>query len=224
MFNTKLAAITMMVFAVAMVGTSSIMSASATSNIIVNGSFEESSIDCIGGYVLLYAPSTVITGWTITDGSVDLVCLDILASNGTRSIDLSGQTLGTISQNFTSTPGTEYRVDFDMSGQRGAPLLKTMTVSAGDTSEIFTSDKNTHSGIWDAKTFYFVATDSTTTLEFKSSDDVIRPYYGPALDNVHVEALENVSEKKSCDALDKAQEKGNGKHKGISKAKANNGC
>jgi hypothetical protein len=34
----------------------------------------------------------------------------------------------------------------------------------------------------------------------------------------------DVTEKKSCDALDDAEDNGNGKHKGIPKAKENNGC
>jgi choice-of-anchor C domain-containing protein len=112
------------------------------------------------------------------------------ASEGTRSIDLSGvpgPVGGRISQSVATTPGRLHRVLFDMAGNYGGlPNVKTMTVTAGGVSETFQFSAVGRSATdmrWQTRVFDFVATTSSTTLEFRSLDTTD---YGPALDNVRI--------------------------------------
>jgi choice-of-anchor C domain-containing protein len=58
-----------------------------------------------------------ITGWTVESGNIDYVSSSYwAASSGVRSIDLNGDTAGTIGQHFNTTAGHSYRLLFDMSG------------------------------------------------------------------------------------------------------------
>src|SRR5438445_12750864 len=64
---------------------------------LVNGSFELGANP--GDSVLVYSgDSTTIPGWTVTSGSVDLVGTHWPAADGSRSIYLSGDDAGTLSQ------------------------------------------------------------------------------------------------------------------------------
>ena len=99
---------------------------------IVNGDFEEATVDPGGFYVVLPGGSTAITGWTVTGDSVELMGGFWQASSGLHSIDLSGSDAGGIEQTFATTAGQLYRVTFDLAGDPGAPpTVKTVNVSAG---------------------------------------------------------------------------------------------
>lgn len=157
---------------------------------ITNGSFEDGPFS--GGlWDTLSAGSTNLTGWTIESGSVDLTGSSYWpASDGSRSIDLSGQGPGTISQAFATTVGNTYTVTFDLSGNPACgPAVKTGTVSAtGGSTDTFSYDigaaGTTLSNMqWVVKTYAFVATATTTTLTFTSTTATT---CGPALDNVDV--------------------------------------
>jgi len=203
-------------------------SVSATSNIVVNGSFEEPSASCPAGFVTLFSGSTVITGWTVGGNGIDWICTGFWdASEGTRSLDLSHLSAGSISQDLSTDVGTTYKVDFDMAGNPAAgATIKSMTVSAADDSETFTFDitgKSFPNNMgYEPRTFFFVATDTTTTLTFTSN--TFDPF-GPVLDNVSAENFpEPEGKNNSCDALDKASEKGKGQKRGLDRAKSNNNC
>ena len=105
---------------------------------------------------------------------------------------------GAISQDLSTTSGTTYKVDFAMAGNpAGSPVTKTMEVSAAGFSETFTFDTTgkTLADIgWEPRTFYFVATGSTTTLEFKSLDPNVGPLpaFGPAIDDVSADAPKKI--------------------------------
>jgi choice-of-anchor C domain-containing protein len=156
---------------------------------ITNGSFENGTFS--GAlWDTLYPGSTNITGWTIESGSVDLTGSYWPASDGSLSIDLSGQGPGAISQALATTVGNTYTVTFDLSGNPACgPAVKTGTVSAtGGSTDAFSYDTaaagNTLSDMkWVGQTYSFVATAASTTLTFTSTTGTT---CGPALDNVDV--------------------------------------
>ena len=154
-----------------------------------NGSFENGTFSG-APWDTLNSGSTNITGWTIGSGSVDSIGSYWPASNGSRSIDLSGDGPGTISQALATTIGNTYTVTFDLSGNPACgPAIKTMTVSAtGGSTAPFTYDisvaGNTLTDMkWVSRTYSFVATVTTTTLTLTSTTDGI---CGPAIDNIVV--------------------------------------
>ena len=166
---------------------------SAWANITQNGSFENSSTDP-GLFLRLSTASTVITNWTVIGQQIDYIgpsCWP--ASDGLRSLDLSGYYPGGIEQVLPTIAGTTYLVEFDMAGNpAGPPIPKTLWVSVegGSQQQQFTFDttgktwqgENTQMG-WTTMSWTFVAHTATTTLTFMTRD----VDYGPALDNVRVE-------------------------------------
>ncbi|KKS07865.1 hypothetical protein A3K01_03915 [candidate division WWE3 bacterium RIFOXYD1_FULL_43_17] len=149
-----------------------------------NGSFETGTTDP-GLYVTLNDGNTSITNWTVTSGSVDYIGTLWPASVGARSIDVSGNEAGSISQTFTTVIGATYDVTFDMAGNPGVQGLKTMDVSATggtvDSYEFNTTGKSLTDMGWEEMEFTFIATATDTTLTFTSTTVSA---YGPALDNV----------------------------------------
>ena len=155
-----------------------------------NGSFEAGNyVENGPGWEMLTAPSTEITGWTVSSGSVDWIGLLWQAKDGSKSIDLDGNAPGAISQNLATTIGNTYSVSFYLSGNsNGGTTVKTLIVSAtGTAPATYTFDASTISNSamgWRLESYSFVATSATSTLTFASGDDA--GAYGPALDNVVV--------------------------------------
>lgn len=159
-------------------------------NLIQNGSFETATVNPGASFIGLGAGSTAITGWTVSQGSIDYIGTLWQASNGSRSLDLSGENAGGIQQTFKTTVGKTYRVTFDLAGNTfTSPTIKDMRVSAGGSSADFSFDttgkSNSNMG-WLSKSWDFTANSTTTTLEFIS---LTNSFAGPALDNVSVIAL-----------------------------------
>jgi choice-of-anchor C domain-containing protein len=154
-----------------------------------NGSFETGAFSG-APYDPLNAGATNLTGWTIESGSVDWIGSYWQAADGARSIDLSGNGPGAISQTLATTIGNTYVVTFFLSGNpEGAPAAKTLTVGAsGADAKSFTFDigvaGNTRSDMkWAAQEYSFVATNSSAVLTFTSTTPGDT---GPALDNIKV--------------------------------------
>jgi len=158
-------------------------------NLIQNGSFETATVNP-GTDTLLNAVSTVITGWTVSQGSIDYIGTYWQASDGGRSLDLQGLASGTIEQTFNTTIGATYRVTFDLAGNPfGGSAIKQMRVSAVGSSADFSFDitgKSPSNMGWVSKSWDFTANSTTTTLEFigLGNSDA-----GAALDNVSVIAV-----------------------------------
>ena len=157
-----------------------------TSNIVVNGSFEEPSISCLTFFVSLGFGSTAIAGWTVGGNGIDWICSGFWqATDGSRSLDLSGISAGSISQVIPTDAGNTYNVTFDMAGNPdGGNPIKLMTVTAADSSELFTFDTTGNSLAnmgYEQNTFSFTATDASTTLTFTSNED---SGFGPVIDNI----------------------------------------
>src|SRR5689334_19065425 len=82
-------------------------------NFLTNGSFEVPVLS--GTDSNFAAPSTAITGWTVTGGSVDINHNSSIfgtADTGVQMLDINGRTNGTITQSFTTVPGNSYLLSF----------------------------------------------------------------------------------------------------------------
>ena len=167
----------------------------AGANLIQNGSFETGTSAPTSGFRTLFANPNAsyddIANWTVDSGSIDWIGSYWNAANLLRSIDLSGNGPGTISQSFATTAGQLYQVTFAMAGNpAGGNTLKALTVAAdGTTSPLITFDASgsTLSNMnWAERSFTFVANDNSTTLKFISGE---LNAYGPALDNVIASAV-----------------------------------
>jgi len=156
---------------------------------LTNGSFELGTDP--GAYKTLNPGATDIFGWTIT-GQIDYIGTYWQASDGNRSLDLSGLSAGSIQQDIDTTVGMTYIVNFDMAGNPdGLPTLKQLLLEAvGVDAHAFNFDitgKTTSNMGWENKQWSFIANASTTTLKFTSL--VGDTGWGPALDNVTVTAI-----------------------------------
>jgi choice-of-anchor C domain-containing protein len=171
-------------------------------DLIQNGSFENGTGDAsFGSFATEPTGATNITDWTVVSGgtqpstdAVDWINGYWQAADGTHSVDLSGLQNGGIYQDIATTPGKTYDVTFDMAGNPdGQPAVKLLVVSANPVSNTTTpgvdafftvlgSGTKTNMG-WTAESYSFVATSTSTMLEFSSADNPNTPF-GPALDNV----------------------------------------
>jgi choice-of-anchor C domain-containing protein len=163
----------------------------AAQNLVVNGSFENGAT-ISGGFRTVGAGDTSITGWTITSGSVDYIGSFWQAQDGVRSIDLSGDGPGTLAQQTIATQiGQTYLIEFWMAGNPDdAPSLKELVASFG-TNQVFSFQTTPfvttrNNMLWEYRSFYTTATNTSTDLWFQSLND---SPYGPALDNVSVQAV-----------------------------------
>ena len=160
----------------------------AASNLVANGSFEDISGTCSGNFNTLGSGNTAISGWTVGGVSIDWICNYWQTDDGNRSLDLSGLSTGSVTQDIATQAGKVYVLTFAMAGNTdGGNTVKSMTVSADSTSADYTFDttgKSRSNMGWEHNTMMFVAEDDSTTLTFSSNE--ANPY-GPALDNVSVE-------------------------------------
>jgi len=178
------------------VGTLAMGSAAAD---VMNGSFESGTPNdgASTHWTRLSPGDTSMTGWTVVSGNVDWFSPQVAtACKGGRSVDLNGNTNGTISQSLATTPGASYRADFCLAANtNGDPAVKTLDVSAtGNATVSYQFDATGHTNVnmgWTRESYSFVATGTTTTLTFASTTTVAAGLnaYGPALDDVSVEEL-----------------------------------
>jgi choice-of-anchor C domain-containing protein len=164
-----------------------------------NGSFEDGTFTG-NPFDTLVPGSTALAGWTIESGSIDWIGSYWTASQGSRSIDLTGFDAGAISQTLTTTIGNTYVVTFDLSGNpAGPPTIKTLTVGAtgapttGYTFDTLAAGNTLDDMKWVSQTYTFLATSTSSVLTFTSTT---AGFYGPALDNVTV--TENVPTAADC--------------------------
>ena len=165
---------------------------SASAATILNGSFEDTSP--VGGFDTLVAGAGDIANWTINSGTVDFIGSYWQADDGTNSIDMTGVSIGTISQLITGlTSGVKYMITFAMSGNPdNGPGSKFMTVNAGGetgTYEYVVGALNSHSMMkWEDFQFFFTAGGTSELLTFAAVADNAC-CFGPALDNVSIAAV-----------------------------------
>jgi choice-of-anchor C domain-containing protein len=169
-------------------------------NLIQNGSFEYGIPNDVSGFTTVYATPALqrINNWTVTANSVDWIGAYWDASDGSRSIDMTGTPgNGTIaSTSFATTAGATYKVTFDMSGNFDGNIgtNRSLEVSAANDSATYTYTKaypwdpsNMH---WLSKEFIFTAgAGSSSVLQFKAVDNGTETVRGPVIDNVQASMI-----------------------------------
>jgi choice-of-anchor C domain-containing protein len=154
-----------------------------------NGSFEAGTLYATGSFDTLGTGSTAITGWTVTGGNIDYIGGLWQAAQGSRSLDMVGNSLGSIAQSFDTTAGAQYKVEFALSSNIAGGLgQKILRVIAGNESDDYTyspTGLNANNNMrWADNSFTFTADAATTLLSFQAINGLC--CYGAALDNVRV--------------------------------------
>jgi choice-of-anchor C domain-containing protein len=157
--------------------------ASAAVNMIQNGDFETYTVGVAsGGYTMVGAGSSAITGWTIGGVSVDLIKNSYGSVTGT-SVDMLGTPgPGSLSQSFSYAANTTYTLSFDLSrNPNGSYTALSVDVNGIHNEYIGTSLANT-------QTFSFTTgqTAGAQLLRFSSING--DGYSGAVLDNVTLTA------------------------------------
>ncbi len=162
----------------------------AGTNLIINGSFEESSLNPGSGWIPMNGGNTAIVGWTTIGAGIDYMGTILAASDGTRSIDLNNVSSGGgIEQSFATVAGWIYTVEFDLSANMyGGPTPKVMRVGAAGQSEQFEFDyvaagSTAANPAWERITWSFVGNGSSATLRFEGLSGGV---YGADIDHVVV--------------------------------------
>ncbi len=159
------------------------MPAAHAQNLLVNGSFELGNFTGVNpqsaaGATQLVNGDTNMTGWTVVAPAGRNIAwigtgnpYNIVASEGARSLDLTGYSdaspYGGVVQTLATSIGATYRIEFDL----GGPLANddnSLTASAvGVASQTFFFDHTPASGQqWQRFGFNFVANSSATQIQF----------------------------------------------------------
>ncbi len=173
-----------------------LLSGTAQANLVTNGNF---SSTCASPTFCTYpaGDTTDIPGWTVTQGSIDLITGYWQAPpGGGNSIDLDGffQRGGVASTSFGTTAGAAYQLTFELSGNPdGGNPIKTVEVQIGNAIQTFSFDTsvagNTHGDMkWVKETLNFLALGPLTTLSFTSLDDP-NSAFGPVIGDIDVEPI-----------------------------------
>lgn len=176
-------------------------------NILVNGGFERGADP--GGALILPPSSPLLQGWTVevpgTERQVYYVGTLWQAAEGTRSVGfrLSQFYFGQkkqapdIKQSFATVAGQRYRVVFYQAvdaWHKNNPMILRMAVAGQTRDYTYQADQNaTRQHMeWVKRSFAFVATAASTTIQF--SPQYVGTNYddGPlvGLDNVQVRAIQ----------------------------------
>ncbi len=160
-------------------------------DIAANGSFET------GPLSTLVAPSTAMPGWSVDAGQVNPVASPPSGawppSDGSRSIELEGglnPSSPLLTQVLSTVPGQAYLLLLDVAGEPCGNPIKTLSVTVAaefETFEVNTAGISYSNLGWVTMALPFLATDSSTTLQFSSSVmGGLLGNCGPTLDRVRV--------------------------------------
>lgn len=148
----------------------------ANANLIVNGGFED---PVTTDFTTIPAGSPLLTGWTITAGSVDVISpVNQPVFAGNQALDLDGDSPGTIEQAFATVVGGDYLLTFAYANNAfaGASSASANVSLSGAGSSDLLSEDITHSGStvddmnYTLFSFNFTANSTTTLLRFTSLD------------------------------------------------------
>jgi Protein of unknown function (DUF642) len=190
----------------------------AAASLLVNGAFEEpaqGAPDYAAFNVGTQYSTTYITGWTVTQGNVDLTTTanygpgpNTLDLGSVQDVDLIGDTTGSngvkggISQSFSTVAGQTYLLTFDYSHNNGnyspngyAALVTVADGNAPPGSSIFSTTVSQAyitgvgfpSGGWQAFSQDFTATSALTMLSFIDTQGAFNA--GIYLDDVSVDVV-----------------------------------
>lgn len=163
--------------------------AQAAVNLVSNGSFETGTEP--GTYATVGTGETTIADWSVTSGTVDYIGGYWQAADGARSIDLAGNSYGTLSQAVNLVANQAYNLTFFLSANPdNSEFPRTVQVGVGGLTQNFdfTGSPNRSDMGWQQQSYNFVATTTgSTLLSFKALN--AGNFYGPALDNVSLSAV-----------------------------------
>ena len=165
----------------------------AKAALILNPSFED-GILLPAGFQPIFAPdNTSIHNWTVGGGGVDYINTFWPAASGSRSVDLSMVSAGSISQTLTDLIGGQwYRITYMMAGNPDTSAgpntdnIKSLTISAGAFAAVHNFDitGSTMSNLgWQQRHFDFQADGTTAQLLLASNED---SFYGPVVDDFSI--------------------------------------
>jgi len=165
----------------------------ASANLVLDAGFEQGAVS--GPFQTYYAVSTM-GGWTVTAGSVDLIGNYWQPAQGSQSVAMAGVQNGSIKQTIATTPNSIYELSFDLSGNPdGPPTIKTLDVTFGNTTQVFTFDTTgiSHDNMgWVVQSALFQASGSSTDLIFTDASalaDGSPTGFGAVIDNVSLNAV-----------------------------------
>lgn len=159
--------------------------------VIQNNSFEVPT--STGDFNRVSAVDSIsIPGWTVSAGTVDHIANYWTAADGVRSVDMDGNSAGTIKQDLLIPQAGTLDIGFWMAGNpddpTGGGAIKTLEVSllsGAGPAQTFTFDASgaTHASMgWVQKdAFFSVPSAGTYTLQFAS---LTAGDYGAVVDNV----------------------------------------
>ena len=142
-----------------------------------NGNFQRGNVANTCNHFDLPVGSTLIHRWSVSVGTVDWEspppCGWATPGRPKNSIDLVGQAcVGGIQQTFDTIPGGSYRLSFGLAGNYGAPpVIKPLAVTVNGVTSNFVFDTTGKSAFnmgWVSKSIDFVASGSTSTVNFVS--------------------------------------------------------
>ena len=183
----------------ASVGAAAILAFASMANAsgISNGGFELGSPNAALFQTIGAGNSTTITDWTVGGSSIDWIHGYWEGSSGSlldKSVDLSGNQHGSISQVISDlVSGQWYKLSFDTALNPdeipGPAISQSLSWSLGAQNGVATGTTHPNTA-WTSFDFLFQwAGASTATLLFATTVSPNNCCYGPALDNVALEAV-----------------------------------
>jgi hypothetical protein len=166
----------------------------ADAALVNNGSFELGSfVGDMNDTMSLAPPSTAMTGWTVTNGTLAWIgptnTFSLAAQDGGYFLDLTGYhdnvPYGGVTQSIATNVGSQYALTFYLGSSSQYGIPDSIIAAAGSTSRIFTSTNLTANSTWEFETLVFTATGSSTNISLvgNSGDKYI------GLDDVAVAAV-----------------------------------
>jgi Protein of unknown function (DUF642)/PEP-CTERM motif len=162
---------------------STAMLSQAAGNLLINGDFEMNIGDVSpGGYLEVGNGSSLITGWTVGDTSVDLV-RGAYGAITSVSVDLDGTPgPGSLTQSFMQVAGQTYVLVWDYFRN---PPGSNLGVKFGDLDPLTYTNVSSLTEPITASLTYVAATTGKTAVTFVSSGGS----GGPTIDNISVTAV-----------------------------------
>jgi choice-of-anchor C domain-containing protein len=158
-----------------------------SANLIVNGGFETPAIT--GDFSTYNAVDSTLSPWTVDLGSIDHIHGYWTAAEGSQSIDLAGNTAGTISQKLVTDPSKGYELNFALSGNPDSSADKKVEIWwDGNLVQTFTFVQTGTRSLmdWSAESLSLPEPKGTLT-ELKFVDVSGTTFFGAALDDIIVE-------------------------------------
>jgi choice-of-anchor C domain-containing protein len=137
------------------------------------------------GYITLAAGNTSLPGWTISGGGIDYITTFWVSAEGSRSLDLNGESAGAISARYYTYPGYPVQVSFSMAGNPGCGggVRKLRIEANGQWQDyVFDTTGRSRSNMgWTKQYFTYTPSSDITVVTFRSLNGGI---CGPAVDYV----------------------------------------